>query len=395
MGKMLALPPEPKILRYMHLEKVVDQFPQTDGDCVNYTIAGGGASMLLLEAAEVRDREVVDPEADNRRKHKDLELVAFRPVFGEVNPNPHDVGYLTDEDTLCRCDYEEEPPSDYELMVEVLSGFYYDFQLPTVADTTEIETRQGNRFVTLTPEFIIASKLFSANGIRPGTDDKDALALFRRFTINQDYLRSLLSRSEFSPVAGEIDTENLGESVESGDLYDRTSKKIDELYGEAVPEVVALPYSDKISVLRYGVDDLALDDSQREFIDEYVEEQKPLSRYSHFKEFYRLCLRYMVSPLKMGAPDVGWPMDKFADMARRDQHLAISVASAMKQTLDALGRIEGIEQETGLYHVLATELGIKILTTYYMHVATSLLRERLSNVSNASELDYRELVKGI
>lgn len=296
------LPPETPTLRYTHIEEVVKLFPQQENGVLNYVVAAGGAVMLLCEAHEVNGYKVIDKTANNRRLHKDLELYAFNSVFGALNPNPHDLVKLFSDNTLHKMSYKEEEgevkfgAKDFTLIIEILRGSYYDSPIPKEEDTVLITTEMGNHFFTLRPEFLIATKLFSANGLRKGLDDQDALALLKRFKLDEAYLFELIRNSELCSVYTPTTVKKLIEAVENGTFYEDVSNEIDRLYGEKVPEIKSLQYHEKVSILRFDPNDLALSPMKKAYIwgayapGNIFSELHPLCLASPETSVFRQCL---------------------------------------------------------------------------------------------------------
>lgn len=359
--EMRLTPPKLPELKYSHIRRITKMVPQVEQGDINYIIAGGGSVMLLLEAAEVENYELTKQRSKHKRRHKDLELYMFKPVFGD---NPHDLLAL-DEGKLHYLDYTEEPPIGVDLMVEVLNRSYFDFLTPGIDDTTEILTSSGKTFETLRPEFVIASKLFSANGLRQGIDDLDSLALMRRFRLDGDYMDSLIRESEFGKVF-EYD-EDLVDLVETGKFKNMVSEKIDRIYEGQVPEIRNLTYNEKVSVLRYTPEELSLTDEEKKLISSH----QPREDKYGFSDLYRLCMRYM----KISSPK---NITNFNHLARSDPHIALSAASSLKQTLDMIPN-------------LREDIAEKVLSTPYINVCTSAIRKRISDNPDAS---YDELVQG-
>jgi hypothetical protein len=137
-----------------------------------------------------------------------------------------------------------------------------------------------------------------------------------------------------------------------------------------------LPYSEKVSALRYSISELALNPGQAAL----------LSREAD--NFMRLCLRYAASNLNSGLDNCIAGLQKSAG---KDRHFALATASALKQTLGLLKQCSGAE-----YDALAGRIVRKVLETDYVHVLTSALRQRLAEriAQGARSVDYKQLVKG-
>jgi len=394
---LVMLPPEPSTLRYRHIESIVDEFSQVSEGKLNYAIACGGAVMLLLEAEEVEGRRIVDEDADNKRRHKDLELYTFGKTFRDLNPNPHDLVVLNEDPfELEKVDYNESV-GDVDVGIEILNGSYFDFVLPTEEDTTKIITTHGNEFVTLTPEFLIASKLFSANGSRD-EDVGDALALLNRFEIDYDYLARLLGKSEFRNVLAPEELELLPEKIENGILFEEISTRIEDFYGEFVPELENLNYSERLSVLRYNREDLVLTKEQEEFIsDNFIRRRRKFTSQPHM-DLNNLCMRYIISNFNDPNMLIDKDLDKmYGYLIGKDRHFSVALASGIKQTLMMLSGLNGLEKDELTYDYLSSQIVTKIMNTSFIHVVTSALQKRVEDLvkAEANEHSFYKLVKGI
>jgi hypothetical protein len=329
--------------------------------------------------------------------HKDLELYVFKKgSLGKLSKNPHDIVFLGNDGKLRRANYQKEAPKDYELAVEILNGSYYCCTPPTEKDTVWITTQRGNRFLALSPEYMIASKLFSANGLRD-CDVNDAVALLKRFAIDKDYLWSLAKNSEFSRVLKEDDLEDLASDIKDKFFQSKVGWKVNEMYGEAVPEVRCLPYSEKISVLRYTPEELALSKEKLDFIISVSNPGEPRSCVKGYQDPHvvravqRLCLRYALSEFSADEHK-NWDVDtcEIEDKAADNPHFAVALTSSFKETMSLLGVEvkDPAEKDRIGYRILN-----RALATDYVHVYFAALQERIQK--NDNPIAYNALAKGI
>lgn len=411
--EMLLLPPQEPFLRYKNLVDIIDEHPQSENNKINYVVAGGGAVMLLLESTEVNGYKIIDVTADNRRKHKDLELYVFNnESFLRFHKNPHDLVDFTDS-KLHRVDYKREPPCA-ELMIELLTGVYYDFLIPTVKDITKVITSRGTELLTLRPEFLIASKLFTANGMRAGVDDCDALALLKRFELDFNYLSSLAERSELNSFMDLQNSKRFSEDLESKIFFENIAGKIDEKYGLLLPELSFLDYGEKVSVARYDLEDLVLSKEQNSLITSaflsILDGDFPvyiITEDKTVKSAYFLCLRYLFSEFycnKIKNYNCLSKLDKenvqkiYKILLRSDSQKAIATASGIKRVLKLAKNVYKpiTDVDKVEFNKFTSIITNKILFSYYMHAITSALSKRLSEKmeQGCESLDYKDLVKG-
>lgn len=235
------------------IDNIRKRYPQRNrgSDKINWVVACGGATKFLLDAYKVEGREIRDSTINDERNHKDLEIY----LFGKENlrgksRNPLDIFGLDFWGPLKRINYNKKDVPYYGFYVEVMNRYYFGFLLPQEKDVVEAKV-DGRRIHTLSPEFIIASKLFSTRGIREGIDDEDALKLLQKFHLDNKYLLKLVKSSKFN-FLGKDEVDNLEGLLESGDFFNIITNKIRERYSNSGLEIEEMPYNCLVNLLNHN-----------------------------------------------------------------------------------------------------------------------------------------------
>lgn len=268
----------PSGLELKDVLNIRNRYPQTKRNGqVNWAVAGGGAAKFLLDADKVKQRKIKNPNIKDGRKHKDLEVY----LFGEENlkgksKNPLDIFGVNFFGPLIHLDYSDnESWLGRGFFIEALKGFYYGFPLPTEQDA--VKTRVNNKGIyTLSPEFIIASKLFGVKGLREGIDDVDSLNLLKKFYVDKEKLEQLAKLSKFSFI-GKDEISNLEELVESKDYYEVVADRIKQKYSESGLDLEDMSYDCLASLLEHSP----------ESFKSFQTEEKLYSELRHFAEEFR------------------------------------------------------------------------------------------------------------
>ena len=285
------------VLDYDDFANLKRRYPQTSRDgTVNYAFGGGSAAKLLLDADEIKEAPIKDNSVRDEREHKDLEIVAFNDVFGNKAPDPHNLLGIDFYGPLQVIDYADIP--QHGIYVEILRDSYFGFKVPSAEDTRRVSV-DGKKFVALSPEFMIASKLFSTCGLRD-IDYDDALKLLRKFGINREYLSSIIQNTKFSHLVSEEDLEDLECKVEDRSLFSRIEKDVKQIYRGVLPEVDELSYGTTTSLLEVEPEDLILTPEKVAFIDWTRSKLDGTCNVKGMENpAYELCMRYAFQHLNI------------------------------------------------------------------------------------------------
>jgi len=285
------------VLDYDDFANLKRRYPQTSRDrTVNYAFGGGSAAKLLLDADEVKGTHIKDDSIKDGREHKDLEVIAFNDVFGNKAPDPHNLLGIDFYGPLQVVDYADIP--QHGIYVEILRDSYFGFNVPSTRDTRRVNV-DGKRFVTLSPEFMLASKLFSTYGLRD-IDYDDALRLLRKFGINKEYLGSIVQDTRFTHLVSEEDLEDLECRVEDRSLFHRIEREVKQRYRGVLPEVDDLSYDATVSLLEVESEDLILTPEKAAFIDWTRSKLKGTCQVKGMESpAYELCMRYAFQHLNI------------------------------------------------------------------------------------------------
>ncbi len=247
--------PRPSIMNMKDIDNVRKRYPQKKEGTLKWVVAGGGASKLLIEGmARGRTIRNVRVEED-MRSHKDLDLFLFNGEDFEGKCRyPHEIFGVDNYGPLKSIDYSKGH-ADYFFYVETMRGCYIGFFPPEKSDVIEIKV--GRNWVqALSPEFVIASKIFSTHGIRE-EDLDDVKWIIRKYRIEHDYLEKLMIKSKFALVCDRKMIENIENLIEDGKYTDTVSERIMGRFPD--PFVFDLNYNSLASLLDYyGVDPLAV-----------------------------------------------------------------------------------------------------------------------------------------
>ena len=285
------------VLDYDDFANLKRRYPQTSRDrTVNYAFGGGSAAKLLLDADEVKGTHIKDDSIKDGREHKDLEVIAFNDVFGNKAPDPHNLLGIDFYGPLQVVDYANIP--QHGIYVEILRDSYFGFNVPSTRDTRRVNV-DGKRFVTLSPEFMLASKLFSTCDLRD-IDYDDALRLLRKFGINREYLGSIIQDTRFAHLVSEEDLEDLECRVEDRSLFHRIEREVKQKYSWVLPEADDISYGVTVSLLEVEPEDLILTPEKAAFIDWTRSKLKGTCQVKGMESpAYELCMRYAFQHLNI------------------------------------------------------------------------------------------------
>ena len=250
--KQILRPPSTSTpeLQLEDAENVRNRYPQTNKENrINWALACGSAAKFLLEADDTKERNIKNGYIPDR-SHKDLEIY----LFGDENlkgkaKNPLDIFGVNFFGPLQTVDYSMKEEPEFSFFVEALKGYYFGFVSPKENDIVQLKL-DNKKFYSLSPEFIIASKLFSTKGIREGVDDKDSLNLLRKFDTDNKYLTDLIKTTKYNFI-GEDEVNNLEELLKSGDFFKIVTNNIKAQYSKSGLDIEEMPYNCLVSLLDY------------------------------------------------------------------------------------------------------------------------------------------------
>ncbi len=361
-------------LRYDDFDNVKARYPQQDKDnSINYAFAGGGAAMLLLTADKVVGRDFKDSSVGDERNHKDLDIAAFNSVFGiRKNRNRHDVYGINFGGPLLNLDYAEKEIPRHGIYVEVLRNTYFGFKVPTTEDTV-VAIKDGKKYITLSPEFVAASKAMGAQGFREGVDDADARALLQKFDINKDYLASLAQQSEFRSIVPEIELPTLENLILSGDFYRRARSRIIERYQHEIPFASQIPYGDLVNLLKFNPGEIVINDRQREFMDQSTGDG-PVDR---------LCTVLLLKYHSHYDPEsLGHALHTVSKLCRENKtsrHRAVAFTTELNKLI---AQVEQVYKHKKFQSDIATQILNSLSDTPFLYVKISQYQQELERIQN-------------
>lgn len=183
-------------LCYDDIANVAQHFPmQAPDGSVCWAVAGGGAVKFLLEANAVANYQILVGRGFPQRHHKDLDIAVFQPAYCQRRlKRPLEIFWTAYWGPLQRYNYSVRKPFMTGFCVEMLTGYYYSFPPPLPTEIVYVETPEGSLW-TLTPEYIIASRLFHTREIRDEIDDRDVRSLRTRFALDTNKIAAVVGRS--------------------------------------------------------------------------------------------------------------------------------------------------------------------------------------------------------
>ena len=374
------------VLDYDDFANLKRRYPQTSRDrTVNYAFGGGSAAKLLLDADEVKGTHIKDDSIKDGREHKDLEVIAFNDVFGNKAPDPHNLLGIDFYGPLQVVDYANIP--QHGIYVEILRDSYFGFNVPSTRDTRRVNV-DGKRFVTLSPEFMLASKLFSTCDLRD-IDYDDALRLLRKFGINREYLGSIIQDTRFAHLVSEEDLEDLECRVEDRSLFHRIEREVKQKYSWVLPEADDISYGVTVSLLEVEPEDLILTPEKAAFIDWTRSKLNSTGQVKGMESpAYELCMRYAFQHLNIFPEFPEMDLADFPERSRKyfinfpreavlistrlsytlvndNEHRAVAMALGINRTLSDLSEI-GLEP--WVYDIRSYRIANDISSSQVIHV---------------------------
>lgn len=165
----------------------------------DWAVGGGGAVKFLIEALSVIGSKTRNPPIDDTRSHKDLDIVVFDPAgSSKYLEHPLEIYHTYNWGPLVRCKYRLHEIPKWEFFVEMMTDYYNGFTPPHREETTFVTTRERECLWTLSPEYIIVSRLFHTRVIRSGIDDSDAKLLQDRFDLELEKIMVVVRRSNLA-----------------------------------------------------------------------------------------------------------------------------------------------------------------------------------------------------
>ena len=367
-------------LNYEDFENIKKRYFQTSKDSkrkiINYIFAGGGCVKLLLDADKVSEVAIKKSSILDQRKHKDLEIYAFNDIFGNKNPNPHDICGINFYGPPFKLNYEDSLVQKCGIYLEILRGYYFDFLTPKQEDVRKV-LKERKIYFTTSPEFLIASKIMSSNGLREDIDNKDAENLVTKFKINERYLRSIAKSTDFNQVLKEEDISDLEKRLKDKTFFRDIENRIKERYHETIPLIEQIPYSELISLLKFTPEELKLSEEEDCFLKEIIGKELKITKNgmevycfteSERHAIYNLCSIYILQYAPFNDSTTKFISTSLPEILLGDEHRAISLCVGINKVLSLLKNIHKPEEEPELYSGLTNSIIADISTTPYMHV---------------------------
>jgi hypothetical protein len=197
------------------IRNVERRFPMITPDGrICWAVAGGGATKFLLESHCVVGYEINDKNVRDVRIHKDLDISVFLPEQCQLRlVYPHEI-YRT---VFCsppkRCNYKTKKQNYTGFFVELLTDWFFGFPPPAPKDTAKVYLPEAVVY-TLSPEYVIASRLFDISPPRKGVDDEDVLRLRAKFVLDEELIVRTVQRGVFGFLSEPTLTEIVHEGNE-------------------------------------------------------------------------------------------------------------------------------------------------------------------------------------
>ncbi len=384
--KLRSERPEPEGLGLKDFENVRHRYPQKPYGELGWVVACGAASKFMLDADEIKERETRNHEIRDARKHKDLEIY----LFGEEGLKgssryPLEIFGVDFWGPLHELDYSEAHAPNHWFYVEALKEYYYGFRLPSSDDIVTLKM-DNKRILSLSPEFIVASKLFHTRGVRKGVDDTDALNLMKKFHLDREYLLQLVADSKFAFVGSDV-IANLERLLESGELFSTLSKMIRKRYSKSRLDIGKMGYNSLASLLDYSPKSLGVDELKEMYITGVIA-KPPLQE--DVAQQTELALTYALQHLPAPAySDEAYMLAKgVVYRSLSDPHGTIGVTSEMNRVLTKLDKTMG---NLGLPQELRDDISLKIaksiIGSLYANVKLARYSTEIEKMSQANNLD--------
>ncbi|MEM3126803.1 MAG: hypothetical protein QW331_01910 [Candidatus Woesearchaeota archaeon] len=244
-------------------------YPQVSDS--NWASGGGLAVYYAVSAERCENRQKkksynLSKTLYDKREFKDFDIVIFTGTpFGFVNKQlPRisaayrdggivevDVMRFLKERPRWNYDFEEFCWRNYKGGVsgDVMRGTYFGFHIVPTEKDSIIVVKDKVEHRVLSPEFLIASKLFNTGGMNCN-DITDIMQLFAAYHIKKEKIWEYLQETPFKEVLNEEDVASLSKSIPKGELFERIKERIKKIYGD-VPIIYTqnIPYSDLVALL--------------------------------------------------------------------------------------------------------------------------------------------------
>ncbi len=223
------------VLGFEDIENLSKYFPPTTpSGQVCWAVSGGGAVKFLIEANEVVGRKTVGWPNKHSRDHKDLDVAVFFPDHSRLKlERPHEIYRVCFWEKPVRCDYRTEAVQT-GFYIELLTDYNFGFPPPTAAEIVLAHGDDGDVYC-LSPEYIVASRLFHPRTPRPDIDDQDVANLKARFELDLDLVVAAVARSHYSFLSRDRVNE-----LALGNRYQEITQDIDD---ELKRRFISLPES--------------------------------------------------------------------------------------------------------------------------------------------------------
>ncbi len=194
----------------------------------NWALTGGVAVKYLLESEFVGGRHY-SQNLEDEREHKDMDVVVFAPGKTElVLEHPHEIYWKYSADDIERCEYNlpyNQGPAVF--CIEFLTHYHFGFPPPHISETVLCQNN-GTQVWCVSPEYIVAGRLFHYLPVRAGIDDVDCCRLNKKFKLNPNALEKIvrrspmnfLSRAQIIELAQTCDGEKIRQ-LAAAELYSR------------------------------------------------------------------------------------------------------------------------------------------------------------------------------
>ena len=196
-----------------HLKRLIDLYPQGTLENPTFALAGGTAVLCLLHHHK------------NKRNHHDIDIFSFENnIYPEnIDDSPLDkyffVGSFASKGILRNNDQSSVP-------LQVIRRLYFDSEVtPSRSDVCLVKIKTS-KFLTLSPEFIIISKLSYPYPHRL-CDFRDVLSLIQsRDDIDFEYLSALLKQTSLGSIIKPQEILELKSESDLQNLIDNIHYKI-------------------------------------------------------------------------------------------------------------------------------------------------------------------------
>ncbi len=161
----------------------------------NWALTGGGAVHYLLKSKNIAHK-TYPRHVYTEREHKDMDVVVFAPNKTKlILEHPHEIYWKYSADEIERCNYSLPYDRRFSVFcIEFLTHCHFGFPPPYISETVFCQDDK-TKVWCVSPEYIVASKLFHYLPPREGIDDVDCYRLNAKFKFNPKTLEKIVKRS--------------------------------------------------------------------------------------------------------------------------------------------------------------------------------------------------------